>query len=77
MVKKGVGLEYEFVLTEHLRALGVPFWTEVGLRSQNEQKTPDVRLLEPLLVNGAAVNWIESKALFGDEYVKKKEKKNE
>ena len=35
-------------------------------RARGEAKTPDALLLVPLLVRGRAVNWIDSKATFGD-----------
>ena len=38
------GLEYELLLCDRLRDLGIPFWTEVDLRAQGYYKTPDVRL---------------------------------
>jgi hypothetical protein len=29
-------------------------------------RTPDARLLEPIAVGGRTVNWVDSKAMFGD-----------
>jgi hypothetical protein len=40
-----VGLEYELLLVEQLKAAGVTWlWTEAELRAQGYCKTPDVRM---------------------------------
>ena len=73
--KRLSGLEYEHVLTQRLRDLGVPYLDEEELRRRGDAKTPDALLPVPLLVRGRAVHWIDSKATFGsaaahDEYAK-------
>lgn len=60
------GLEYEVLLAQKLRALGVPFLAEESLRQRGDAKTPDALLPVPLLVRGRVVHWIDSKATFGD-----------
>lgn len=54
---------------------GLPFETEAALRARGTSKTPDVLLLTPVAVpvhqkDGKSkwkiINWIDSKALFGD-----------
>ena len=67
-VKRLAGLEYEALLGQKLRALGVPFLTEDALRMRGEAKTPDALLSVPLLVRGRVVHWIDSKATFGDPW---------
>jgi hypothetical protein len=64
--KRLLGLEYEHLLAQKLRAVGVPFLTEEQLRVRGDAKTPDVLLPVPLLVRGRVINWIDSKATFGD-----------
>jgi hypothetical protein len=61
-----IGLEYEQLLEQKLRAIGVPFLTEGDLRARGDAKTPDALLAVPLLVRGRVVNWVDSKATFGD-----------
>jgi len=64
-VKRLIGLEYEELLAQKLRLLGVPFLSEEQLRKRGDAKTPDALLPVPLLVRGRVVNWIDSKATFG------------
>ena len=65
-IKRIAGLEYEELLAQKLRALGIPFLTEEQLRVRGDAKTPDVWLPVPLLYCGRLVHWIDSKATFGD-----------
>jgi len=65
-VKHSIGHEYEALLVRRLTALGAAFRTEDHLRKQGCDKTPDVKLDVPIGVGGRVVNWIESKAMFGD-----------
>ena len=65
-IKQSIGMEYEFILMEKLRLLGVPFVPEEELRALGYPKTPDVKLVVPIAVDGRVVHWIDSKASFGD-----------
>lgn len=65
--KRSIGAEYERRLKRHLRQLNISYQDEHDLRAAGYDKTPDVKLDVPISVNGSVVNWIESKALFGDE----------
>ncbi|CAI8055552.1 CDAN1-interacting nuclease 1 [Geodia barretti] len=65
-IKRSVGYEYEFLLREKVQELAVPFLDEEGLRARGYDKTPDIKLEVPIAVDGHIVNWIESKASFGD-----------
>lgn len=66
-IKHSIGEEHEQKLKDCLTALNIPFSDEHVLRSRGYDKTPDVKLEVPVAVNGKIINWIESKALFGDE----------
>lgn len=54
-------------LWEWLEARDIPFQKEADLRS-SYQKTPDALLEDPLDFDGHTVQWMESKASFGDPY---------
>ncbi len=59
---------YEMLLREHLQSLGIVYQSEDDLRAAGFSKTPDVKLVAPIGVCGRMVNWIDSKASFGDEH---------
>ena len=63
------GREYEDLLENSLRKLGIPFVTEQALRAEGHAKTPDIKLELPIAVKGRVVNWIDSKASFCDPLV--------
>ncbi|PSN43164.1 Uncharacterized protein C0J52_09908 [Blattella germanica] len=62
-----LGQEYELRLQRKVRDLNLAFRDEEHLRLHGYDKTPDIKLEIPIAVDGFVVNWIESKALFGDE----------
>ncbi|GJQ11634.1 hypothetical protein GpartN1_g3425.t1 [Galdieria partita] len=62
------GLDYEHILYQNLEILDIPFETETALRCKGLFKTPDVLLHLPVKVGTNVINWIDSKAKFGDEY---------
>jgi len=65
-IKHNIGEEYEQKIKDQLTALDIPYSDEHVLRNRGYDKTPDVKLEVPIAVNGKVINWIESKALFGD-----------
>ncbi|XP_021186445.3 CDAN1-interacting nuclease 1 [Helicoverpa armigera] len=67
VIKQSIGLEYELRLERELRLMNITFSDESVLRSRGYDKTPDFKLDVPIAVDGFIVNWVESKALFGDE----------
>nr|SVE91902.1 EOG090X0A0V [Daphnia sinensis] len=67
--KQSRGYEYEIYLRMELENCKVAFLHEDHLRMKGYDKTPDIKLEIPVAVDGQVINWIESKALFGDEEV--------
>ncbi|XP_060069679.1 CDAN1-interacting nuclease 1-like [Ylistrum balloti] len=67
-IKHSIGHEYEFKLNRTLDSLKLSYIGEDQMRAKGYDKTPDVKLEVPIAVDGHMVNWIESKASFGDEY---------
>ncbi|CAH4031887.1 CDAN1-interacting nuclease 1 [Pieris brassicae] len=67
IIKQSIGLEYELRLEQELKAMNITFSDESILRLRGYDKTPDFKLDVPIAIDGFVVNWIESKALFGDE----------
>nr|SVE74321.1 EOG090X0A0V [Daphnia barbata] len=65
--KQSIGYEYEIRLRMELERYKVTFLHEEHLRMKGYDKTPDVKLEIPVAIDGQVINWIESKALFGDE----------
>ena len=45
---------------------GMHYYDENDLRRLGFDKTPDLKMILPFLYKGELVNWIESKATFGD-----------
>lgn len=66
-VKHSIGHEYEFLLKQRLEERDLAYLDEDKLRERGYDKTPDCKLEVPIAVDGHVINWIESKASFGDE----------
>ena len=58
----------EEVIRKWLDDRGILYCTEAEIRAKGDGKTPDFVLANPLCVDDLMVNWIESKALFGDDF---------
>jgi len=66
-IKTAVGYDYEKKAKRALEEIGLSYRDEHELRAKGYDKTPDIKLDIPFAYNGHVINWIESKALFGDE----------
>lgn len=66
-IKREIGLKYEKVLHDTLMKKDIAYYHEDTLRKEGYDKTPDFKLVVPILVDSHVIHWIESKALFGDE----------
>ncbi|XP_017955239.1 uncharacterized protein C15orf41 homolog [Drosophila navojoa] len=64
--RRMIGEEYELKLKQLANAAGIFFYDERDLRRMGYDKTPDIKVILPFLYKGHIVNWIESKANFGD-----------
>ncbi|POM68227.1 Zinc finger, C2H2 [Phytophthora palmivora] len=82
-IRHNLGLEYEYLLLETLRNRQLVFESEDMLREKGLSKTPDVRLLLPIGIKDPnsgqlhVVNWIDSKAMFGDRHTHETENANQ
>uniref|UniRef100_K3WE22 CDAN1-interacting nuclease 1 n=1 Tax=Globisporangium ultimum (strain ATCC 200006 / CBS 805.95 / DAOM BR144) TaxID=431595 RepID=K3WE22_GLOUD len=77
-IRHNMGVEYEYLLLEKLRNRKLVYESEDVLREKGLSKTPDVRLLLPMGVRDShgvlrVVNWIDSKAMFGDRHTHESE----
>lgn len=66
-IKSAIGYDYEKKAKNALKTLGLSYQDEHDLRAKGYDKTPDIKLDIPFAYKGHVINWIESKALFGDE----------
>lgn len=66
MVRYSIGEEHEVKLKKLAREAGLTFYDEGDLRRDGFDKTPDLLLGVQCLYKNTIVNWIESKASFGD-----------
>ncbi len=67
-IKHSIGEELEVHLKKTLQDHHLAFLDEDDMRKKGYDKTPDIKLQVPIAVGGRVVNWIESKALFGDDH---------
>lgn len=57
---------FSFQLKRKAKEVGLDFYDEGDLRRTGYDKTPDLKLALPCLYRGVSIQWIESKASFGD-----------
>jgi hypothetical protein len=57
----------EDIIEKWLIQNNIDYYTEDDLREYGHTKTPDFVLNDTLIIEGTDIQWIESKAIFGDE----------
>lgn len=67
IIKQSIGHEKEVFLKRRAKELNLVFKDEDQMRAEGFDKTPDLRLEIPVVIDGVVIHWIESKASFGDE----------
>ena len=66
-LRASIGNEYEYRLQQTLRNRNIAFLTETEMSARGYPKTPDIKFEVPILLDDEhVINWIESKASFGD-----------
>jgi len=58
----------EEIIRKWLDDREISYCTEAEIRAQGDGKTPDFVLSDPIPIEDHMVRWIESKALFGDDF---------
>lgn len=58
----------EEIIRKWLDDREIAYCTEAEIRAQGDGKTPDFVLSTPICIEDHMVSWIESKALFGDDF---------
>jgi hypothetical protein len=58
----------EAVIRKWLDDREILYCTEAEIRAQGDGKTPDFVLENPICIDKLMISWIESKALFGDDF---------
>lgn len=66
IIRRTIGEDYEQRLKKFATDSGMAFYDEDYLRRHEYDKTPDLKLAVPCMYKGCIINWIESKASFGD-----------
>ena len=73
--ERGVMAEKE--IADWLNDMGAEYLRENDLRKLGEGKTPDFKLKHPVVYRGMELNWIESKASFGDKWKLREDYRNQ
>ncbi|KAF7278000.1 hypothetical protein GWI33_008995 [Rhynchophorus ferrugineus] len=76
-MRLSLGQQYEVRLQKEAIKLGLAFRGEEYLRKYGYDKTPDLKLDVPIVIDGFVINWIEGKAVFADEDVHSDYMKNQ
>lgn len=64
VIRELIGVEHEEKLKAIVENMNIKCQNENTMRKEGYDKTPDLRLIKPMVVDGEFIYWIESKALF-------------
>jgi len=76
-VQRERGVMAEKEIADWLNDMGAEYLRENDLRKLGEGKTPDFKLKHPVVYRGMELNWIESKASFGDKWKLREDYRNQ
>ena len=76
-VQRERGIMGEKEIADWLDEMGAEYLRENDLREMGEGKTPDFKLKRPLVYRDMELNWVESKASFGDKWKLNEDYKNQ
>lgn len=64
-----IALELELKFVSYFRDLGIALETENDIRAKGSPgSTPDIHFLEPVMINGTRISWIDFKNYYGAEW---------
>ena len=76
-IQRERGVMAEAEISSWLNDMGAEYYRENDLRKMGKEKTPDFKLKQPLIYKGQELEWVESKASYGDKWKLKEDMRNQ